>query len=289
MPELFCLGFGYSARTLARRLQERDWRAGGTARTKEGVAELAQQGFDAVVYDGGAASAAVAERLVRATHLLLSAPPGEEGDPLLRHHRADVAASPSLEWIGYLSTVGVYGDQDGEWIDEDAPLNTTQERGRRRAAAERAWLDFGGASGKPVQVFRLAGIYGPGRSPVDRLKAGRARRIVKPGQVFNRVHVEDIANAVEASIARPRPGGVYNVADDEPAPQEDPVTFGAELLGVEPPPPVPFEKADLTAMARSFYGENKRVSNARIKRELGVVLDYPTYREGLRALVRDPE
>lgn len=287
MPELFCLGFGYSARALARRLQDRGWRISGTTRTGENVKGLAEQGFDASVYDGSAPSAAVAERLARASHLLLSAPPGEDGDPLLRHHRRDVEASPSLEWIGYLSTVGVYGDQEGEWIDETAPLNTTQERGRRRAAAERAWLDFGEASGKPVHVFRLAGIYGPGRSAVDRLKASKARRIIKPGQVFNRVHVEDIANALEASIAQPRPGAVYNVADDEPAPQEDPVTFGAELLGVEPPPPVPFEEADLTPMARSFYGENKRVSNARIKRELGVVLDYPTYREGLRALVRE--
>lgn len=286
MSHLFCVGLGYSARTLARRLSGAGWKVTGTARTAERAAELAAEGFDAVVYDGSQRSAKVSEALASATHLLLSAPPGREGDPLLAHHAGDVEASP-VEWIGYLSTVGVYGNHDGDWIAEDAPLNAIQERSVRRIQAERSWLAFGEITAKTVQVFRLAGIYGPGRSAIDRLKAGRARRIVKPGQVFNRIHVEDIASVLEASIARPAPGTIYNVTDDEPAPSQDLVTYGAELLGVAPPPAVPFEDAQLSEMARSFYGENKRISNARIKEELGVTLAYPTYREGLNAVLRE--
>lgn len=287
MSQLFCLGLGYSARALARRLAGGGWRVTGTVRTAERAEALAPEGFRAIVYDGSDRSAEVAEALAGTTHLLLSAPPGRDGDPLLRHHAADVEAAPELEWIGYLSTVGVYGNHDGAWISEEAPLNATQERGRRRAEAERAWLAFGEITGKTVQVFRLAGIYGPGRSAIDKLQEGRARRIVKPGQVFNRVHVEDIASVLEASIARPSPGAIYNVADDEPASSDALVHYGAELLGIAPPPEVPFEEAELTDMARSFYGENKRVSNARIKDELEVQLAYPTYREGLRAVLRE--
>lgn len=286
MPELFCLGLGYSARALARRLSGAGWKVRGTARTGERAAALAAEGFDAIVYDGYGRSVKVAEALARATHLLLSAPPGRDGDPLLLHHAGDVEAS-TVEWIGYLSTVGVYGDHDGAWIGENAALNAVQERSLRRVEAERSWLAFGEITGKTVQVFRLAGIYGPGRSAIDRLRSGRARRIVKPGQVFNRIHVEDIAGVLEASIARPMPGAVYNVADDEPAPSEDLVRYGAELLGVKPPPEVPFEQAELSEMALGFYGENKRVSNARIKEELGVELAYPTYREGLDAVLRE--
>ncbi len=285
MPELFCFGFGYSARALARRLLAKEWRVSGTVRSREGVAALAAEGFDAFVFDGRKADARVAEAVAGATHLLLSAPPDDQGDPLLLHHRSDLEQAPELRWIGYLSTVGVYGNHDGVWIDEDAVLKATQKRGRQRAVAEQAWLDFGAACGKAVQLFRLAGIYGPGRSAIDKLQAGNARRIIKPGQVFNRIHVEDIARVLEASIAQPSPGAVYNVADDEPAPPQDLVAFSAELLGVAPPPEMPFDTADLSPMARSFYGENKRVSNARIKQELGVRLAYPTYRDGLRAIM----
>jgi nucleoside-diphosphate-sugar epimerase len=285
MPELFCFGFGYSAQSLARRLAARGWRISGTVRTDAGVAELADTGFKAFAYDGKQPDAAVAKAIAGCTHLLLSAPPGPDGDPLLIHHRTDIEQAPKLAWIGYLSTVGVYGNHDGVWIDESAALNATQKRGRRRVDAEQAWLDFGAVCGKAVQVFRLAGIYGPERSTIDKLRAGTARRIIKPGQVFNRIHVEDIASVLEASIERPSPGAVYNVADDEPAPPQDLVAYGAELLGKEPPPDTPFEEAELTPMARSFYGENKRVSNARIKQELGVDLAYPTYRDGLRAIV----
>ena len=284
MSELFCFGFGYSARTLAQRLRTQGWRVSGTVRSAERAAALADDGFDAFVYGGDAADPRVASALASATHLLLSAPPLAEGDPLLVHHRAELEAAPHLQWIGYLSTVGVYGNHDGDWIDESAPLNATQKRGKKRAVTEQTWLDFGTGAGKSVQVFRLAGIYGPGRSTIDKLQQGNARRIVKPGQVFNRIHVEDIASVLEASIARPCGGAVYNVCDDEPAPPQNLVAFAAELIGVKPPPEIPFDTADLTPMARSFYGENKRISNARIKDELGVKLAYPTYRVGLRAI-----
>jgi nucleoside-diphosphate-sugar epimerase len=284
MPELFCLGLGYSAQALARRLKQRGWTITGTARSLEGAAALAEQGFEAIVFDGTGPSLEVAGALARATHLLLSAPPGEAGDPLLVHHRADIEQARHLEWIGYLSTVGVYGNHDGAWIDEAAALNAVQKRGLWRVRAERDWLEFGTETGKAVHVFRLAGIYGPGRSAVDRLKAGKARRIIKPGQVFNRIHVEDIATVLEASIARPSPGAVYNVCDDDPVPPQDLIVYAADLLGLEPPPEVPFEEAELTPMARSFYGENKRISNARIKKELGVELAFPSYRDGLRAI-----
>jgi nucleoside-diphosphate-sugar epimerase len=202
----------------------------------------------------------------------------------LRHYRDEIARLSTLAWIGYLSTVGVYGNAAGAIVDETAELHPNNERTRARVVAESGWLALGETTGRPVQVFRLAGIYGPGRSALDKLRAGTARRIVKPGQVFNRIHVEDIASVLEASIARPRAGAIYNVADDEPAPPEDVIAYGAELLGIEPPPEIPFEDADLTPMARSFYGDSRRISNARIKSELGVTLAYPNYREGLRAL-----
>ena len=284
MHELFCIGFGYSAQALARRLLAKEWRVGGTVRSQERVEALGGEGFNAFVWNGGEPSPLVASALATCTHLLLSAPPDEQGDPLLVHHGSDLDASPELQWIGYLSTVGVYGNHEGAWIAEDAELKANKARTCRRSDAEQAWLEFGARSGKAVQVFRLAGIYGPGRSAVDNIKAGRARRIIKPGQVFNRIHVEDIAGTLEASIAQPNPGAVYNVCDDEPAPPQDLITFAAELTGLEPPPEIPFEEAELTPMARSFYGENKRVSNGRIKDELGVKLLYPNYREGLTAI-----
>ena len=193
---------------------------------------------------------------------------------------------PSLVWLGYLSTTGVYGDRSGGWVDEESELHPSGERGRRRVAAEAGWLDLWRRSGAPVHVFRLAAIYGPGRSPIEALRVGTAKRIAKPGQVFSRIHVEDLASVLAASIARPQPGAVYNVCDDEAAPPEAVVAYAAGLLGIAPPPLVPFEEAGLSAMARSFYDDNKRVSNARIKSELGVTLRYPTYREGLAAILR---
>jgi hypothetical protein len=281
---LFCFGLGFSAETLARRLAAKGWSIAGTARDPANIERLRDQGYEICRFAGESGNAGLAAGLAGTTHLLHSIPPGNEGDPVLRHYRAEIVGLPSLEWIGYLSTVGVYGNQEGAAVDETTAPRPPNERTKARVVAESGWLAFGEGSGQPVQVFRLAGIYGPGRSALDKLRAGTARRIVKPGQVFNRIHVEDIASVLEASITRPRAGAIYNVADDEPAPPEDVITYGAELLGVEPPPEVAFEEAELSLMARSFYGDSRRISNALIKSELGVRLAFPNYREGLKAL-----
>jgi nucleoside-diphosphate-sugar epimerase len=265
-------------------LAAKGWSIAGTARDLANIERLRDEGYEVVRFTGEAGNAQMTELLAGATHLLHSIPPGPEGDPVLRHYRAGIARLPTLDWVGYLSTVGVYGNSAGAVVDESAQPHSNNERTRARVVAESAWLALGEEMGRPAQVFRLAGIYGPGRSALDKLRAGTARRIVKPGQVFNRIHVEDIASVLEASIARPRAGAIYNVADDEPAPPEDVVTYAAELLAIEPPPEVPFEEADLTPMARSFYGDSRRVSNALIKSELGVRLAFPNYRQGLKAL-----
>ena len=236
-------------------------------------------------FKGDAASGEVRGLLAGTTHALISIPPDLEGDMVLRHFREDLAALPDLAWVGYLSTVGVYGDWQGQWVDETSPTRPISERSLRRVQAERAWLDFGKAAGKRVEVFRLAGIYGPGRSVIDTLRAGTARRIVKPGQVFNRIHVDDVARVLAAAIDKDAGHSIYNVSDDEPAPPQDVVAYAAELLGLPVPPEIAYETAGLAGLAASFWAESKRVGNARIKADLGVELMYPTYREGLRALV----
>jgi nucleoside-diphosphate-sugar epimerase len=282
--KLFCFGLGYSAEVLAKRLATKGWGIAGTGRDLANVERLRGQGYEVVRFAGEAGNAELVAALAGTTHLLHSIPPGPDGDPVLRHYRAEIADLRVLDWIGYLSTVGVYGNSAGAMVDEAYPTHPNNERTKARVVAESAWLALGEEFGCAAQIFRLAGIYGPGRSALDKLRAGTAQRIIKPGQVFNRIHVEDIASVLEASIARPRAGAIYNVADDEPAPPEDVITYGAELLGMEPPPEVPFEEADLTPMARSFYGDSRRICNALIKSELGVRLAYPNYREGLKAL-----
>jgi nucleoside-diphosphate-sugar epimerase len=279
---LFCFGFGYSAEALARRLSARVVALAGTRTSLQ--AAPAPLGARLAEFKGDAASATARELLAGTTHALISVPPDLEGDPVLRHFRDDLAALSDLAWVGYLSTVGVYGDCQGRWVDESAQPRPTSERSLRRLEAERAWLAFGRDAGRRVEIFRLAGIYGPGRSVLDALRAGTARRIVKPGQVFNRIHVDDIARVLAAAIDRAAGHLIYNVADDEPAPPEDVVAYAAELLGLPVPEAVPIEAAGLSPMAASFWGESKRVSNARIRGDLGVELLYPTYREGLRAL-----
>src|SRR5690606_38786808 len=283
MNRLFCFGLGYTALALARRLIAEGWSIAGTTRTADKRARLAAAGIEVHPFDRDRPLAHAAAALEGTTHLLTSIPPDEAGDAVLDHHLADLRACATLQWVGYLGTTGVYGDRGGAWIDESAPVAPSMPRTRRRAAAETRWL----RSGLPVHVFRLAGIYGPGRNALDAVRAGTARRIVKPGQVFGRVHVDDIVQVLRASIARLDPGAIYNVADDEPAPPQDVVVFACELLGVAPPPEVPYAKAELTPMARSFYADNRRVCNARIKSELGVRLLYPSYREGLRALLAE--
>jgi nucleoside-diphosphate-sugar epimerase len=286
---LFCFGLGYSALALARRLLAEGWSVAGTTRCEDKARRLAGEGIEAFLFDRGRPLDDPAAALAGTSHLLASAPPDSAGDPVLVHHRRDIAALEGLAWLGYLSTTGVYGDRDGGWVDEDSDLAPTGERGRRRVAAEEAWLELWELDALPVHLFRLAGIYGPGRSALDSVRDGTAKRIDKPGQVFSRIHVDDIAGVLRASIDRPRPGAAYNLCDDEAAPPQEVVAYACELLGREPPPLVPFDEAALSDMARSFYRDNKRASNARIKDELGVVLAYPTYREGLRALLAEAE
>ncbi len=273
---LLCFGLGYSARTLAERLAASGWDIRGTTRRPEKAETLAALGWRMFPFDRD--RPLPAEALAGVTHVLTSIAPDEAGDPALDLHGKDLR---EVRWVGYLGTTAVYGDRQGGWVDEETPIEPTLARADRRARAEAAWL----ASGLPVHIFRLAGIYGPGRNAFVNLKDGTARRIVKPGQVFSRIHVADIASVLEASIARPRPRAVYNVCDDEPAPPEDVVAHAAALMGVPPPPAQPYATAELSPMARTFYKDNRRVRNSLIKSELGVRLAYPSYREGLAALL----
>ena len=277
-PTLLCFGLGYSAEVLAQRLLARGWRIVGTSRKAEKRRELEAKGFGMHPFDRQ--HPLPASTFASVTHVLTSIAPDEAGDPVLDLHGNDLRAT-GLAWAGYLGTTAVYGDRGGEWVDETTPIDPTLARADRRARAEAAWL----ASGLPVHIFRLAGIYGPGRNPFVNLKTGTARRIVKPGQVFSRIHVEDIATVLEASIDRPNPGQVYNVCDDEPAPPQDVVAHAAALMGVAPPPEQDYATAELSPMARTFYQDNRRVRNERIKTELGVRLAFPSYREGLLALL----
>ncbi len=272
---LLCFGLGYSARVLASRLSDDGWRVTGTSRNPDEPDCLC---FDREHPLAPAAFAGI-------SHILVSIPPDEAGDPVLDRHGADIAALPALAWLGYLSTTGVYGDRAGGWVDERSELRPSGTRGRRRVDAETGWLDLWHRRGVPAHIFRLAGIYGPGRAPFAALRAGTATRIDRPGQVFSRIHVDDLASVLLASITRPRPGASYNVCDDEPAAPEAVIAHAAALLGLPAPPLVPFEAAGLSPMARSFWDDNKRVSNRLIKEELGVALRHPNYRTGLAAIL----
>lgn len=285
-PGLFCFGLGFSARTLAAHLAAEGWRVAGTTRSADKAAALAEAGIEVHLFDRDRPLADARAALAGTTHLVSSVPPDERGDPVIDAHGADIAGLPTLAWTGYLSTTGVYGDREGGWVDETDPLRPTGTRQRRRVQAEEDWLRLWRNHGVPVHLFRLAGIYGPGRSVIDSLRAGTARRIDKPGQVFSRIHVDDIARVLRASMERPNPGAAYNLCDDNPAPGHEVTAYAARLLGVEPPPLVPFEQADLSPMARSFYADNKKVRNDRIKTELGVRLLHPDYRSGLEAQMR---
>ncbi len=276
---LLSFGHGYSARALAARLVPQGWTIFGTTRNEAKFAALEDEGITPVLWPDGDLSAA----FETASHLLVSAGPDADGDPVLARFRDQIAEmAPRLEWAGYLSTTGVYGDHQGGWVDEATPLTPSTRRGQMRVDAEGDWRSV---PGLPLHIFRLAGIYGPGRGPFEKVRQGTARRIVKPGQVFSRIHVEDIAQVLEASIDRPNPSAIYNLCDDDPAPPQDVIGHAAELLDLPMPPEVDFEAAEMSPMARSFYAESKRVSNARIKDELGVKLIYPDYRRGLEALL----
>lgn len=275
---LISFGHGYSARALAARLIPQGWRIFGTTRSADKMKEIAETGVIPVQWPGGDAVPALSE----ASCLLSSVAPDDDGDPVLNALGSEIAArAPHLRWAGYLSTTGVYGDHGGDWVDENTLLRPATERGQRRVAAEAAWRAI---PDLPLHIFRLAGIYGPGRGPFAKVRSGTARRIVKEGQVFSRIHVEDIALALELSIRRPTPGAVYNLCDDDPAPPEDVIAEAARLLGVPAPPVEDFETAEMSPMARSFYAESKKVSNDRIK-ALGWSPTFPDYRSGLADLL----
>jgi nucleoside-diphosphate-sugar epimerase len=285
-PRLFCFGIGYSAQALIDRLQDRGWQVAGTVRSADKAADLRARGVEVHLFDRGRPLDDPETALAGTTHLLSSVPPDSDGDAVVDAHGDTLRRlAGQFQWAAYLSTTGVYGDRDGGWVDETDPLRPTSERSRRRVAAETAWRELAADSGLPLHVFRLAGIYGPGRSPLETVRQGKAKRIDKPGQVFSRIHVTDIVNVLDASIARPNPGAIYNVCDDAPAAPKDVTEFACELLGVEPPPLVPIEESGMSEMGWTFWKDNKRVDNTRMHRELVADLSYPDYRTGLRALV----
>lgn len=279
--KLLVYGYGFSGSALARRLIAQGWDVAATARSN--TARHAADGVTAIPVDD---RSALVEALKTTQAILVTAPPQAYGCPGLNSlvpALAEAGAFP--DWIGYLSTTGVYGDRRGGWVNEQSKLAAQSVEGARRVGAERDWLEVGQGMGLTVTVFRLPGIYGPGRSALDRLRAGEARRIVAPGQVFSRIHVDDLAAGLHASIQRPRAGGVYNLCDDEPAPNSEVIAYAAGLLGQAPPSEIPLAEANLSAAAMRFYAESKRVSNARAKGELGWLPAYPTYREGLRSIL----
>lgn len=282
--KLFCFGYGYSCDYLGHALmQEGGWQVAGTTRDAEKRDRLKERGIEAHLFDYEMPLGDPIRMMRGTTHLLISTPADDKGDPTFRAHADDILQIPTLKWVGYLSTTGVYGDREGEWVDEESEVRPTNQRGTRRAKAEQQWQSLFDAHGLPLHIFRLAGIYGPGRSALDSVRAGVARRIDKPGHAFSRIHVEDIVQTLRASMAHPNPGQVYNVCDDEPVPSHIVIDHACKMMGLRSPPLIPFDKADLAPITQSFYADNKRVSNARIKQELGVALKYPTYREGLQA------
>lgn len=281
-PHLFCFGLGYCASWLARELQGQGWRVSGTHRKADAV------GTGAYVFDRDHPLKDFDALFKDVTHVLLSVPPDGAGDSVLDLHGDDLARHKDhIEWLGYLSTVGVYGDTDGKPVNETSRLLPTQERSRFRGLAETRWQNLAVRSQLPLHVFRLAGIYGPGRSPLDKVRAGHAQRISSPGHLFSRIHVADIANVLKASMAQPNPGGIYNVCDDDPVEPSDVIKFACELLGADVPDEIAFEEAikTMSPMAQSFWADNRLVLNDRIKDELGVKLDYPNYKLGLQAVL----
>jgi len=281
--KLVIFGMGYTAQALVAEMQPlATGTVIGTTRSEDKAAVLRDTGVTPRLFPGDD----MRPDLEAASHVLITAGPQDGADPVLYHLRWLLAElAPRLDWVGYLSTTGVYGDHQGGWVDESTPLTPATRRGRARVATEGEWQALARDHGLPLHIFRLPGIYGPGRGPFEKVRDGTARRIIKDGQVFSRIHVEDIAQALLASMARPDPGAIYNICDDDPAPPQDVLSYAAELLGVALPPAIAFEDAGMSPMARSFYAESKRVDNTRMKRELGVRLRYPTYKAGLEALL----
>ncbi len=282
--KLFCFGFGYTAAALSAELLKYDWDISGTTTDIEKISILKSYNIDSYLFDRTHPLCSVEDTLADVTHILLSIPPSKDGDVAFELHGREIAALPNLEWVGYLSTISVYGNYDGAWIDESTPPAPISRRGSLRLQAERKWLDLFYDTGFPLHIFRLAGIYGTGRSSLDVVRSGKVRRIVKKGHVFNRVHIADIIQTLKASILKPNFGEIYNVADDSPAPSHEVIKYACNLLNIDVPPLIPYEEIDyLAPIVRSFYQDNKRVKNNKIKDELGVELLYPDYKSGLDA------
>ncbi len=276
---LFCFGLGFAAQALAKRMRAQEWTVSGSCRAIDNKDSLKE--LSVFPFDGTHATEEIRNALSKATHLLVSIPPQPSGDVVLQKFSSQIAECKNLEWVGYISSTGVYGDTQGKWVDESSPLQPATELNERRVEAENGWLKMG-----PVMIFRCAAIYGPGRNLLVSVKQGRARRIEKPGLVFSRIHVEDLAQTLEASIKNPRHGEVYNVSDDEPSPPSEAVEYACKLLNITPPPLIPFESAELSEIARGFYQTCKRVGNKKIKEELGVKLKYPNNKSGLDAIFK---
>ncbi len=286
---LFCFGYGYSCAFLGQSLADDGWDLSGTTRDKAKKEQLKSAGIQSYIFDRDVPLADPLYYLRDVTHILISTPPCDEGDPTFNIHADDLVRLPKLEWIGYLSTTGPYGDRDGEWVDETTPPRPTTQRGTRRLKAEDQWLGLLKSHNLPVHIFRLAGIYGPERSAIESVRSGIARRINKPGQAFSRIHVHDIVQVLRASIAAPAPGQIYNLCDDFPAPSHEVIAFACSLIGVEPPPLLNYKDADLAPITMSFYKDNKRVRNDKIKNDLGVTLYYKSYKEGLQQCLEAAE
>ncbi|MBI78805.1 MAG: NAD(P)-dependent oxidoreductase [Rhodospirillaceae bacterium] len=284
MSHLFCFGFGFSAQHLAQKLSQKGWVISATARSKNKMKLLKLHNINLQLFDGSNPLEELSD-LQNSTHVLLSVPPGEDGDPVYNLHQNEISTIKDLKWIGYLSSTGVYGDTKGEIVDESAPLLAKTKQGLRRVNAERLWTILSVKKKLPMHIFRLAGIYGPGRSAIDKVHNGTARLIIKAGHLFSRVHVDDIVAVLEASMQKPRPGAVYNICDEEPAMSSDVVKYAAQLMNMQPPPSIPFDDGSVSSMVRSFYSEFRRVDNSLVKSELGVSFIYPNYREGLSAIL----
>ncbi len=283
---VFFFGMGYSSLATARAIRDivdADMEIFGTTRSRSKAEGLIRAGIRSHAFDGRAPGLMLANDLIRAQKVIVSIPPGNDGDPVLAHHTKELDKAENLDWLCYFSTIGVYANSDGAWIDETAPCTSENRRSQRRIEVEELWRDYARGRNLALSILRIGGIYGPGRSSLDKLRNGTAHRIIKPAQIFNRVHIEDIGR-IAALAMRANLNGTFNLTDDEPAPPQDMVTYAAGLAGIDPPKEVKFEDAQLSEMARSFYGDNKRVSNAAIKKTLGIELLYPTYREGLKAI-----
>jgi nucleoside-diphosphate-sugar epimerase len=281
---LFCFGLGFAAQVFAKRMHAQEWTVSGTCRAIDKKNSLKE--LSVFPFDGAHVTEEICGALSKATHLLISIPPQPSGDVVLQKFSSQIAECKNLEWIGYISSTGVYGDTQGEWVDESSSLQPLTELNVRRVEAENGWLSMVKENGCPVMIFRCAAIYGPGRNLLVSVKQGRARRIEKPGLVFSRIHVEDLAQILEASIKKTRSEEIYNVSDDEPSPPSEAVEYACKLLNIAPPPLIPFESAELSEIARGFYQTCKRVGNKKIKEELGVKLKYPNNKSGLDAIFK---